>query len=146
MDLSKAYDCISHELLVAKLECYGLDELSLKLILDYLCNRKQRTKIGSSFSYWFDISVGVPQGSIFGPLLFIIFIDVLFFMIIRSDDCNFTDDNTLYSSDKKIDNIFINLKIDLKNVLYWFQVNSLKANPGKFQVMVLEDKKNNILF
>ena len=67
-------------------------------------------------------------------------------MIIRSDDCNFTDDNTLYSSDKKIDNIFINLKIDLKNVLYWFQVNSLKANPAKFQVMVLEDKKNNILF
>ena len=69
MDLSKAYDCISHELLVAKLECYGLDELSLKLILDYLSNRKQRTKVGSSFSYWFDISVGVPQGSILGPLL-----------------------------------------------------------------------------
>ena len=51
MNLPKAYDCISHELLVAKLECYGLDELSLKLILDYLSNRKQRTKIGSSFSY-----------------------------------------------------------------------------------------------
>ena len=67
-------------------------------------------------------------------------------MIIRSDVCNFTDDNTLYSSDKKIENIFINLKIDLKNVLYLFQINSIKANPGKFQVMVLEDKKNNILF
>ena len=62
MDLSKAYDCISHELLVAELECYGLDELSLMLILDYLSNRKQRTKIASSFSYWFDISCGVPQG------------------------------------------------------------------------------------
>ena len=53
MDLSKAYDRISHELLVPKLEYYGLDELSLKLILDYLSNRKQRTKIGCSFSYWF---------------------------------------------------------------------------------------------
>ena len=51
MDLSKAYDCVPHALLVAKLECYGLDELSLMLMLDYLSNRKKRTKIGSSFSY-----------------------------------------------------------------------------------------------
>ena len=67
----------------------------------------------------------------------------LFFMIIRSDVCNFADDNTLYSCDKKLENIFVNLKIDLKNVLYWFQVNSLKANPGQFQFMILGDKKNN---
>ena len=87
MDLLKAYDCISHELLVAKLECHGLEELSLKLILWYLSNRKERTKIGSSFSDWFDISISVPQGSIFGPLLFNTSINDLFFMIIRSGIC-----------------------------------------------------------
>ena len=66
-------------------------------------------------------------------------------MIIRSDVCNFTDDNTLYRGDKKLENIFVDLKIDLKNVLYWFQVNSLKTNPGKFQFMILGDKKNKTI-
>ena len=61
-----------------------------------------------------------------------------------SDVCNFADENTLYSCDKKLENVFVNLKIDLKNVSYWFQVNSLKANPGKFQLTILGDKKNNI--
>ena len=64
-------------------------------------------------------------------------------MIIRSDVWNFTDDNTLYRCHEKLENIFVDLKIDLKNVLYWFQVNSLKTNPGKFQFMILGDKKDN---
>ena len=55
-----------------------------------------------------------------------------------SDVCNFADENTLYSCDKKLENVFVNLKIDLINVLYWFQDNSLKANPGKFQFIKLK--------
>ena len=70
MDLSKAYDCIPHDLLIAKLECYGIDKIGLSLILDYLSRRKQRTKIGSSYSSWYDIIRGVPQNSILGPLFF----------------------------------------------------------------------------
>ena len=104
------------------------------------------TRIGSSFSYWFGISIGVLQGSILGPLSFNIFINDLFFMIIRSDVWNFADDNSLNSCDKKLGNIFVNLKIDLKDVLYWFQVNSLKANPDKFQLMILGDKRITLLF
>ena len=71
-DLSKAFDCISHELLIAKLNAYGFDVKSLNFILAYFTNRKQKTNIGSSFSDFLNIIFGVPQGSIFGPLLFII--------------------------------------------------------------------------
>ena len=92
MDLSKAYDCIPHELLIAKLKCYGIGNGSLRLLLDYLTNRKQRRKIGSSFSSWCDINTGVPQGSVLGPLL--LFINDLFFSITKSEVCNFADDNT----------------------------------------------------
>ena len=114
----------------------------MKLILNYLSHRKQRTKIVSSFSSWFYIYIGVPQGSEPGPLLFNIFINDLFLNVVKSEVCNFADDNTLHSFDKKLDTIFSNLKYDLENVLRWFQANSLKANPSKFQFMVLGDKQN----
>ena len=63
-DLSKAYDCLPHDLLVAKFEAYGMYKTGLNLIHNYLSNRKQRTKINSSYSGWYDIVRGVSQGSI----------------------------------------------------------------------------------
>ena len=140
MDLSKAYDCIPHDLLIAKLNAYGIDSVGLLLISDYLSRRKQRTKIGSSYSSWHDIVRGVPQGSLLGPLLFNIFINDLFLFIRKSGVCNFADDNTLYSVGKNIENIISDLKTDLLGVMEWFKINSLKDNPGKFQFMVFGNK------
>ena len=67
-DLSKAFDCIPHDLFIAKLEAYGFQTDALNLVDDYLSNRKQRIKINETFSCWKEIEYGVPQRSILGPL------------------------------------------------------------------------------
>ena len=73
-NLSKAFDCLPHRLIVAKLHAYGFSIESLKLINSYLTGRKQRVKINDQFSSWMDILFGVAQESILGPLLFNIFL------------------------------------------------------------------------
>ena len=70
MDLSKAFDTINHKLLIAKLHAYGFGVASLEIVFDYLSDRWQRTKIGSSFSSWSLILCGMPQGSVLGPKYF----------------------------------------------------------------------------
>ena len=93
-DLSKAFDCICHNLLVAKLNAYGLSLPALKMIQDYLQNRKQRTKIGSSYSSWEDITSGVRQSSIVEPLLFNIFSCDPFYEYENNYFANYADDTT----------------------------------------------------
>ena len=137
--MSKPYDCLPHDLLIAKLEAYGLDNDSLNLLLDYLSFRKQRTKGGSAYS----IRRGISQGSILGPLLFNILINDIFMIIEQSDICNFADDNTLYSCEERLKEIKENLVSDTKSILNWFRLNSLKVNPGNFQFMILGDKSHH---
>ena len=90
MDLSKAYDCLPHDLIIAKLEAYGLDTNSLRFLFDYINCRKQRTKMGSTYSDWSEVLRRIPQRSILGPLLFNIFINNIFFFIQKSGTCSFS--------------------------------------------------------
>ena len=78
MELSKAFDTLNHDLLIAKLSAYGFDKNSLLLIKSYLSNRWQRTKINTSYSTWSEILQGVFQGSVLGPLLNIYLNDLFF--------------------------------------------------------------------
>ena len=80
MDLSKAYDCLPHDILLAKLSAYGSDESAIALIANYLSNRCQRVKSGSSFSPYLEILRSVPQGSIVGPILSNLINDLMFFI------------------------------------------------------------------
>ena len=137
MDLSKAYDCLPHNLLIAKLEAYGFDLNSLCLMYSYLDGRHQRVKIGSHRSTAKRIKIGVPQGSVLGPLLFNIFINNLCLMRLDSEICNFADDNTIYSCGLDLHEIVTNLESDLSRLLEWFTNNGMVANPKKFQLMFL---------
>ena len=137
MDLSKAFDTLDHSLLLAKLSAYGFDNPCLNFIKDYLTNRKQRCKIGNSFSNWRKIKLGVPQGSILGPLLFNIFINDIFLFVECSTLCNYADDNTQYSCERTFDQVINNLKTDFYSLKKWFYNNFLVLNPKKCHFMTL---------
>ena len=112
MDLSKAFDTINHDLLVAKLHTYGFSNDSLKLLSSYLKNRWYRTKINHKFSSWKELSQGVSQGSVLGLLLFNIYLNHLSFLPGFTDLCNFADNATFYACDTDLNSLIKRLEHD----------------------------------
>ena len=101
-DLFKGFDCLNHDFLIAKLNSYGFSLPALRLIHDYLLNRKLRTRISNS---WMETVSGVPQESVIGPLLVNIFLADLLFIVNSMDIANYADDNTPYATVNDIDSL-----------------------------------------
>ena len=120
MDLSKAFDTINHELLIAKLNAYGFSKDALKLIFSYMSDRWQRIKINKSFSSWSALLQGIPQGSVLGPILFNIYLNDLFYFL-SCDVWNFADDTTPYVCNKNLEYVLTKLEEHSDIAIKWFE-------------------------
>ena len=141
LDLSKAFDSISHTLILHKLSKLGLGESSIKWIRSYLQDRKQRTKFKSYISTEETVISGIPQGSIIGPLLFICFTNDLAdefkdcFMVAYADDTQLVvDAKNMNQLKAKIDEV-------IKTAQRWYEANSMKNNIGKTEILVLNPSR-----
>ena len=141
MDLSKAFDCIPHDLLIAKLHAYGFNKKALTFLYSYLKRRKLSVKINDTESFFQILLSGVPQGSILGPILFNLFINDLFFFIKDAELANFADDNTIYVGSKDLPELSEILRKECETTINWFKTNNMIVNPDEFQSMIISSKK-----
>ena len=137
MDLSKAFDTINHDLLIAKLHCYGIKDHFLKLLWNYLKNRWQCTKINATYSSWAELLYEGTRG-IYNWALIVQQIHKWYFF--RGSICNFAVDTTPHASGHVLKDVRIQLEHDSSTLPDWFRNNSMTLNEGKCHLLVCGHK------
>ena len=140
VDFSKAFDTLSHDILLSKLHYYGFRGIVYDWFASYLSNRQQRVDFKGSISPVETINTGIPQGSVLGPLLFILYINDLINASKIFDVVLYADDATLLYSDSCINNLFNVVNNELNNIFQWTCANKLSLNIDKTKYMVISTK------
>jgi hypothetical protein len=140
MDLSKAFDCLTHDILLDKLSAFGMFTDSVSLLESYLSNRKQQIKINGILSSWSDIQKGYRKGHSWA-LYFLKSLLMIFFYFVRKGTLyNYADDNVLSYGHPDFNVLTSVLESESNVVINWFKVNKMQANPNKFQVLPVGKK------
>jgi hypothetical protein len=140
-DLSRAFDTINHEIVLKKRHYYGIRGHALEWFRSYLAERKHYVNYNGQDSEVESIDIGVPQGSVLGPLLFIIYVNDLPDCLTNSDCKLFADDTTIYGHNPNINHLFNTMTIELQSLMDWFNANKLSLNLTKTYYMLFSNSK-----
>lgn len=140
LDLRRAFDLVDHEILLYKLKLYHFSESAISLFKSYLSNRMQVVQTDNIKSVNLKVLTGVPQGSILGPLLFILYINDLAFTCPSVDLDLYADDTTLYKSGYDIPEIESHLQVSLDSISNWCKINNMLIHPSKSKCMLIGSK------
>ena len=141
LDLKRAFDTVNPSVMLFKLKIKGVSDLALKWFNSYLTNRKQHVEVRGTDSNMNNLSLGVPQGSILGPLLFLIYIDDIVKVIRNGKVIMYADDTTLHVSGTSLHDIQLKLQEDLNEISKWIKDNRLQLNVDKTKLMIIGSKQ-----